>query len=122
MDEKKLREQVRYAIDTHSPAYSPDPYMVQRVLHASKSGGRVIVKNKLSVGFVLLLVFMLMSLTALAVALLTGMDFVEQEAVPMAQQNDSAGYVQESFTHEELVQEEMGEYTKMWKKQAEYYR
>lgn len=104
MDEKKLREQVRYAIDTHSPAYSPDPYMVQRVLHASKSGGRVIVKNKLSVGFVLLLVFMFMSLTALAVALLTGMDFVEQEAVPMAQQNDSAGYVQESFTHEELVQ------------------
>ncbi len=104
MDEKKLREQVHYAIDTHSPAYSPDPYRVQRVLHASKSGGRVIVKNKLSVGFVLLLVFMLMSLTALAVALLTGMDFVEQEAVPMAQQNDSAGYVQESFTHEELVQ------------------
>ena len=104
MDEKKLREQVRYAIDTHSPAYSPDPYMVQRVLHASKSGGRVIVKNKLSVGFVLLLVFMLMSLTALAVALLTGTQIIEQVAVPMAQENDTEMYTQESYTHEELVQ------------------
>ncbi len=104
MDEKKLREQVRYAIDTHSPAYSPDPYMVQCVLHASKSGGRVIVKNKLSVGFVLLLVFMLMSLTALAVALLTGTQIIEQVAVPMAQENDTEMYTQESYTHEELVQ------------------
>ena len=104
MDEKKLREQVHYAVDTHSPAYSPDPYMVQRVLHASKSGGRVIVKNKFSVVFVLMLVFMFMSLTALAVALLTGTQVIEQFAVPMAQENDTEAYRQESYTHDELVQ------------------
>ena len=104
MDEKKLREQVHYAIDTHSPAYSPDPYRVQRVLHASKSGGRVIVKNKLSFGLILLLIFMFMSLTALAVALLTGTQIIEQVAVPMAQGNDTEAFTQESYTHEELVQ------------------
>ena len=104
MDEKKLREQVHYAVDTHSPSYTPDPYMVQRVLNASKSGGRVIVKNKFSVAFVLMLVFIFMSLTALAVALLTGTQIIEQFAVPMAQENDTETYTQESYTHEELVQ------------------
>lgn len=104
MDEKKLREQVHYAVDTHSPSYSPDPYRVQRVLHAADKGGRVIVKNKLSVVFVLMLVFMFMSLTALAVALLTGTQIIEQFAVPMAQKNDTETYTQESYTHEELVQ------------------
>ena len=104
MDEKKLREQVHYAVDTHSPSYSPDPYMAQRVLHASESGGRVIVKNKFSVVFVLMLVFMFMSLTALAVALLTGTQIIEQVAVPMAQENDTETFTRESYTHEELVQ------------------
>lgn len=33
-----------------------------------------------------------------------------------------AGKIVQTGTHEELVQEEMGEYAKMWKKQAEYYR
>lgn len=103
MDEQKLRDQVHFAIDTHSPAYSPDPYRVQRVLHASEIGGKLIVKNKLSFGFVLLLAFMFMSLTALAVALLTGTQIVEQVAVPMAQENDTETYTQESYTHEELV-------------------
>lgn len=104
MDEKKLREQVHYAIDTHSPAYSPDPYRVQRVLHASKSGGKAIVRSKFSVVFVLMLVFMFVSLTALAVALLTGTQIIEQFAVPLAQENDTGMYTQESYTHEELAQ------------------
>lgn len=104
MDEKKLRKQVHYAIDTHSPAYSPDPYRVQRVLHAADTGGRVIVKNKFSVVFVLMLVFMFMSLTALAVALLTGTQIIEQFAVPIAQENDGEGYTQDSYTHDELAQ------------------
>jgi len=73
MDEKKLREQVHDAIDTHSPAYTADPYLVQRVLNkerAMQGKGGIVVKKKLSVGFILMMAIMLLSATALAAALL----------------------------------------------------
>ncbi len=73
MDEKKLREQVHYAIDTHSPAYTADPHLVQRVLNkerAMQGTGGIVVKKKLSVGFILMMAIMLLSATALAAALL----------------------------------------------------
>ena len=52
MDEKKLRDQVHYAIDTHSPSYSADLTRVQRVLnmahHTQKTGGFLMMRSKKS--------------------------------------------------------------------------
>ena len=73
MDEKKLREQFHYAIDTHSPAYTADPYRVQRVLNVAQQTqgtGGIVVKKKLSIGFVLMMAVMLLGVTALAATLL----------------------------------------------------
>lgn len=69
MDEKKLRERVHYAIDTHSPSYTADPYRVQRVLntaHTKQEEGGAPAKKKLSICFVLIVVVMLSSIVALA--------------------------------------------------------
>lgn len=73
MDENKLREQVHYAINTHSPSYTADPYRVQRVLNqarAMQGTGGIVVKKKLSVAFVLMLAAILLGVTALAATLL----------------------------------------------------
>ncbi len=73
MDENKLREQVHYAINTHSPSYTADPYRVQRVLNkarAMQGTGGIVVKKKLSLGFVLMMAAILLGVTALAATLL----------------------------------------------------
>ena len=106
MNDEKMRQLIHTGIDRHCATLTSDPHRVQRVLnlaHETQGTGGIVVKKKLSIGFVMLLVFMFMSLTALAVALLTGTQIVEQFAVPMAQENDTATYTQESYTHEELV-------------------
>ncbi|MBQ3157233.1 MAG: hypothetical protein IJB81_10005 [Clostridia bacterium] len=66
--------------------------------------GEKVVNKKVSLALVLTIILVLGTLTALAVELLTGMQIVEQFAVPMAQKNDSEPYMQESFTHDELAQ------------------
>lgn len=57
------------------------------------------VKKKLTVGLVLALALMLLTLTAVAVEFLTGMQLVEQLAVPLAQKNE-----QKNYTHEEMTE------------------
>lgn len=74
MDEKKLREQIHYAMDTHSPSCAADPYRVQRVLNMAhqpaQTEGRG-VRRKLSVGFVLMVAAVLVTFTALAYTVIT---------------------------------------------------
>jgi len=66
--------------------------------------GGIQVKRKLTTGLVLTIVLVLATLTAVAVGLLTGTQIIEQFAVPMALQNDSEDFRQESFDNEELAQ------------------
>ena len=60
-------------------------------------------KRKLSAGLVVCIVLVLLSLTALAAALLTGMEIIEQQAIPVAQGNDAPLRVNDVYSHEELV-------------------
>lgn len=62
------------------------------------------VKRKLSAAAILAIVLLSVSLTALAISLLTPKEVVEQIAVPLAQQNDDGDSRQESYTHDELAQ------------------
>ncbi len=87
MDEKRLHEQVTQAVQGHCRRLQPDPFLAQRVLHAATKKESVQVK-KTHVGLILAIVLMMLSVSAVAVALLTGMEIVEQNAVPMAQGND----------------------------------
>ena len=88
------RERIHHAVDTRLSGLQGDPWLAQRVLAATK--GEIRVKKKLSVGFVLVVILVLAAVTALAVALLTPRQLVEQVALPLATQ--SAG---ESYTLEE---------------------
>lgn len=69
MDESKLKEQIRYAIDTHCPSCTADPCRAQRVLntaHTMQETGGTIMKKKLSVCLILIAIVMLSSIVALA--------------------------------------------------------
>ncbi len=69
MDETKLKEQIRYAIDTHCPSYTADPYRVQHVLntaHTAQETGGTIMKKKFSIGFIIIAIVVLSTLVAVA--------------------------------------------------------
>ncbi len=61
-------------------------------------------KRKLTYSLVLAIVMLLIAATALAVALLSPKEIVEQVAVPMAQENDEGEVLQEYYSHEQLAQ------------------
>ena len=102
MDEKRLQEQITRAVDHHCAHLKADPYLAQKVLREAQRKEPVIVKKKMSVGLVLTLILILLSATAVAAVLLTAMEVIEQEAVPMAQENDGGVRPQTVYSNEEL--------------------
>ena len=62
------------------------------------------IKRKLTASWIVVLTLMLCAATAVAAALLTHRQIVEQVAVPMALENDMENTTEESYTHEELAQ------------------
>ncbi len=104
MDEKRLRQEIASAVENRCQSLQENPYLAQRILQQMQEKGKTKMKKKLSVGLVLTLVFLFLSLSALAVSLLSGMELVEQKAVPLAQQNDTDIRPTTSFSHEELAQ------------------
>lgn len=105
MDENKLRSQIHYAIDTHSPLPPPKPDRVERVLRAATSEGEVVVKKKLSLGLVLAIALMLITLTAFAVGL--GIDEIWRNSFEKMNTTgviDTVSYPQEGdMTAEEAI-------------------
>ena len=78
MNENKIRTQIHNAVDQYCAKYEvkDDPYLAQRVLnasHASQMKGGIVVKKKLSVGFVMMMAAMLLSVTALAAGIVMSM-------------------------------------------------
>ena len=102
MDEKRLMEQIPRAVDAHCAHLHADPYLVQKVLHAAERKENPIVRSKMKLALTLVLILMLLTATAVAAVLLTGMELIEQEVVPLAQQNDGEVRPVTEFTHEEL--------------------
>lgn len=79
MDEQKFRDQLHHAAQTRLSGLQGDPWLAQRVVAQTK--GEVRVKKKLSVAFVLLLIFLVMTVTAIAVSILSGFRFAGQEEI-----------------------------------------
>ena len=78
MSENQIRTQIHNAVDQYCAkcGVNDDPYLAQRVLnasHASQMKGGIIVKKKLSVGFVMMMAAMLLSVTALAAGIVMSM-------------------------------------------------
>ena len=78
MNDNKIRTQIHNAVDQYCAKYEvkDDPYLAQRVLnasHACQMKGGIVDKKKLSVSFVMMMVAMLLSVTALAVGIVMSM-------------------------------------------------
>ncbi|MBR3763700.1 MAG: PepSY domain-containing protein [Clostridia bacterium] len=103
MDDNRMRELVQQAVARRCEPLAPDPFLAARVQHAAEQKGEPAMKKKLSAGLVVCIVLVLLSLTALAAVLLTGMEIIEQQAIPVARQNDAPLRVNDIYSHEELV-------------------
>ena len=102
MREDLNRAKMHRAIDSTLSGLNGDPWLFQRISACAAEGERK-VKKKLSAGLVLAIVILLIVVTALAVALLSPKEIVEQVAVPMAVENDKEWRVETDFTPEELA-------------------
>ena len=102
MDEKRLQEQVPKAVQQHCAHLSADPFLAQRVIREADRKEPVYVKKKMKFGLILALILMLLTATAVAAVLLSGMELVEQEAVPLAQANDGEVRPNMEYSNEEL--------------------
>ena len=80
MDDNRMRELVQQAVARRCEPLAPDPFLAARVQHAAEQKGEPAMKKKLSAGLVVCIVLVLLSLTALAAVLLTGMEIIEQQA------------------------------------------
>jgi len=73
MEDFKDKQIVQRVIDNSLSGIQDDPWMAQRVLnmaHEMQGTGGIVVKKKLSIGFVLMMAVMLLGVTALAATLL----------------------------------------------------
>ncbi|MBQ4640378.1 MAG: hypothetical protein IJB69_07680 [Clostridia bacterium] len=103
MDETRVRQQITSAVERRCASLTPDPLLARRIIMQVQEKGETKVKRKISLGLVLTLILILLSLSALAVSLLSGMELVEQHAVPLAQGNDLTVRRTESFSPEEIA-------------------
>ena len=103
MDDNRMRERIQRAVAQRCEPLAPDPFLAARVANLAAQKGEPRVKKKLSTGLVLAIVLALLSLTALGAVLLSGMEIVDQQAVPTAKGNDGDVRVNRDYSHEELM-------------------
>lgn len=89
MDDKLTRRKICAAVQQHCAAsgVQPDPYLARRVLAAAQHRDERRPGRRLSAGMLLALVLALLAVTAVAAALLSVREIVDEHAVPMAQQS-----------------------------------
>lgn len=101
MNDERIRAQIQQAVDHHARHLRPDPLLAQRIMAQEKMKGKKM--KKISIGLIFAIVLLLLTATALAVALLSAKEVVEQVAVPMAQGNDKDWRVETRFTPDQLA-------------------
>ena len=67
MKDEQIRAQIHQAVDAHGEHLHTDPFLAQRIMNQERTG-ETVVKKRLSVGLVLAIVLILLTLTALAAA------------------------------------------------------
>lgn len=102
MDERLMSQRITRAVESHCAHLRADPLLAQKVIRAAERKEKPIVRSKMKFGLILALILMLLTATAVAAVLLTGMEVIQQEAVPLAQGNDGEIRPVEEYTYEEL--------------------
>lgn len=96
-----LQKRIEQALDKTLSSLNPSAFRQERMIESIVEGKRM--KKRLSVGLIAAIV-LLMTVSALAAALLTPEQVVERVAVPLSQNNDSDWRVNTDFSPEELAQ------------------
>ena len=102
MKDKELELRIQQSLNAELSGLNTTSW--QRDKYFENATGGYKVKRKLTYGLVLAIVLLLAAATAIAVALLSPREVVEQVAVPMAQENDSDWRVNTVFSPEELAE------------------
>ncbi len=102
MREELEREKVHQAIDRTLSGLTGDPWLYNKISAAGKEETKV--KRKVSVGLVLAIVLALLATAALAAVLLSHQEIMEQVAVPLANENDTAVSVNNTYTPGQLAE------------------
>ena len=87
MKRQTRSEQIQNAIDTTLSGLKDDPRLAQRVIRAARQMETP--KRKRFYGMVLAALLLLLAATAVAAAYLSAQQFVQQEVLPLAQENDA---------------------------------
>ena len=101
MKDKALEERIQHALNAELSGLRTTSRQRSEFFESATGGKKV--KRKTTYVMVFAIVLMLIAATALAVALLSPKEIVEQVAVPMAQGNDREWRVEMQFTPEELA-------------------
>ena len=97
MKDDEIRARIQQAVDHHARNVQPTPFLAQWIVNQERT--EIKLKKKASVSLIFAIVLLLVTATALAAALLSPKEVVEQVAVPLAQ-----GSRQQNYTHEELAE------------------
>ena len=103
MNDNRMRERIQRAVQQRCAPLAPDPFLAARVMRMAEQKGEMKVKKKLSVTMILCIVLMLVAAATVAAVLLSGQEIIDQQAVPVAQQNDGDVRINGKYTHEELA-------------------
>ncbi len=101
MKDKRLEQRIQHSLNAELSGLRTTSRQRDAFFESATGGKKV--KRKATLVMVFAIVLMLIAATALAVALLTPKEIVEQVAVPLAQGNDREWRVEMHFTPEELA-------------------
>ena len=103
MRDEEIRALIHAAVDRQIPVAEPSEQR-KNALYAYAIGGKPMNKRiRISMGLALAIVLTMLAIGAMAAALLSARQVIEQSAVPMALENDTENRIIESYTHDQLV-------------------
>lgn len=104
MNDRMIREQVTRALDAQFAFAAPSPRRREEIFDYATGGKQMKKAYKFSLSLVLALALALLTVTgAIAAALLSAQEVVEQTAVPMAKENDTDTLVIDTYTPDQVA-------------------
>ena len=97
MKDMELQKRIENAVDTTLASLDPSACQCDRMIENIKGGKKSVMGKKVSVMFVLASVLMCITVTALAVTLLSGKDFIQSFLAPLSKETESIQWTDEEL-------------------------
>ena len=103
MKENEIRQRITEALDAEWRCLEPTGQQKQRMYETITGGTPMRKKTRISLAFAIMIALLILAIGAAAAVLLSAREVIEQQALPMAMENDTDARRVESYTHEQLV-------------------